>query len=93
MAIARVSDAQRYDLIAERAGRLEVALERLQEQIASGRRLLSPEQDPLGAWHLLAVKTRDEALLERAIRVVDLRFLPERIRLRLDPSVLVDQGA
>lgn len=55
--------------------------------------VLLPEQDPLGAWRLLAAKVRDEALLERAISVIDLRFLPNRMRLRLDPSVLTDQPA
>ena len=47
-----------------------------------------PEQDALAAWHLLAEKARDEALLERAVTVIDLRFLPERLRLRLDPAAL-----
>ena len=52
-----------------------------------------PEHDVLGAWHLLARKARDEALLERAITLVDLRFLPERLRLRLDPAALEDSNA
>jgi cell division protein FtsQ len=47
-----------------------------------------PEQDVLGAWHLLAEKARDDALLERAVTVIDLRFLPDRLRLRLDPAAL-----
>lgn len=47
-----------------------------------------PEQDVLGAWRLLARKAREDALLERAVTVVDLRFLPERLRLRLDPAAL-----
>ncbi len=55
--------------------------------------VMLPEQDPLTAWHLLAAKAREQGLLERAIRAVDLRLLPERIRLRLDPSVLVDRRA
>ncbi len=55
--------------------------------------VMLPERDPQSAWHLLAVKARDEALLERAVRVVDLRLLPERLRLGLDPSVLVDHRA
>ena len=55
--------------------------------------VLLPEQDPLGAWRLLAAKARDEALLERAIAVIDLRFLPKRMRLRLDPSALREQPA
>jgi cell division protein FtsQ len=47
-----------------------------------------PERDLHGAWHLLATKVREEALLERAITLIDLRFLPDRLRLRLDPSAL-----
>jgi cell division protein FtsQ len=47
-----------------------------------------PEQDAVGAWHLLAKKARDEALLERAVSVIDLRFLPKRLRLRLDAGAL-----
>jgi hypothetical protein len=42
---------------------------------------------------LLAARARDDALLDRAISVIDLRFLPNRMRLRLDPSVLTDQPA
>ena len=34
-----------------------------------------PEQDAVGAWHLLAEKARG-GLLERAVSVIDLRFLP-----------------
>ena len=55
--------------------------------------VLLPENDPQRAWRLLAAKARDDALLERAVKVIDLRFLPERIRLRLDPQVLEDQRA
>ena len=51
-----------------------------------------PEQDLLGAWRLLADKARDDALLERAATVIDLRFLPDRLRLRLDPAALEDGG-
>jgi cell division protein FtsQ len=51
-----------------------------------------PEDDLLDAWRVLAAKARDEALLERAVTVVDLRFLPERLRLRLDPAALEDGG-
>ena len=47
--------------------------------------VLLPERNALGAWRLLADKARDDALLERAVTVIDLRFLPERLRLRLDP--------
>jgi cell division protein FtsQ len=55
--------------------------------------VMLPEQDPQTAWRVLAAKAREEALLERAIRAVDLRLLPERIRLRLDPSVLTERPA
>ena len=47
-----------------------------------------PEQDAVGAWRLLAQKARDQALLDRAVSVIDLRFLPERLRLRLDAAAL-----
>ena len=52
--------------------------------------VLLPERNALGAWRLLADKARDDALLDRAITAIDLRFLPERLRLRLDPAVLPD---
>lgn len=52
-----------------------------------------PEHDVLGAWRLLARKVRDEGLLERAITLIDLRFLPDRVRLRLDPAALEDGDA
>jgi cell division protein FtsQ len=51
-----------------------------------------PERDVLGAWRMLAHKARDDALLERAVTVIDLRLLPERLRLRLDPAALEDGG-
>jgi cell division protein FtsQ len=47
-----------------------------------------PERDAVVAWHLLAQKARDEGLLDRAVSVIDLRLLPERLRLRLDPAAL-----
>ncbi|MGH6912182.1 MAG: cell division protein FtsQ/DivIB [Geminicoccales bacterium] len=55
--------------------------------------VLMPERDMLRAWRFLADKARDEALLERAVSVVDLRFLPNRLRLRLDPAALQDNKA
>jgi cell division protein FtsQ len=51
-----------------------------------------PERDPLGAWRVLADQARATALLERAVTVIDLRFLPERLRLRLDPAALAERG-
>ena len=50
--------------------------------------VLLPERNALGAWRLLADKARDDGLLDRAITVIDLRFLPGRLRLRLDPVAL-----
>ncbi len=54
--------------------------------------VLLPERNALGAWRLLADKAREEGLLERAITAIDLRFLPERLRLRLDPAALPDDA-
>lgn len=59
----------------------------------SGIDVLLPEDRVIEAWRLLAARAREDALLERAIRVVDLRFLPERLRLQLDPMALEEQGA
>lgn len=55
--------------------------------------VLLPEQNMLRAWRLLAEKAREDALLERAISVIDLRFLPNRLRLRLDTEALQDTKA
>ena len=55
--------------------------------------VLMPERNMLRAWRLLAAKAREDALLERAISVIDLRFLPDRLRLRLDPEALQDTKA
>ena len=55
--------------------------------------VLLPERNVLRAWRLLAQKAREDALLERAISVIDLRFLPTRLRLRLDPEALQDTKA
>lgn len=55
--------------------------------------VLLPEEGVLPAWRLLADREREQRLLDRAISVVDLRFLPERMRLRIDPTVLEDRGA
>jgi len=50
--------------------------------------VLLPEDGTLEAWRFLARKAREAGLLERAVTVVDLRFVPERLRLRLDPALL-----
>jgi cell division protein FtsQ len=45
---------------------------------------LLPEAAPDAAWRLLARKAEEDALHDRAVKVIVLRQLPERIRLRLD---------
>jgi cell division protein FtsQ len=55
--------------------------------------VLLPEDNPAAAWQVLAAEERDHALLERAVSLIDLRFLPGRIRLRLDPQGLAELGA
>ncbi len=55
--------------------------------------VLLPEAAPEAAWRFLAAQARDQALLERAISVVDLRFLPERMRLQLDVAAQEDDRA
>jgi cell division protein FtsQ len=62
-------------------------------RLDNGIDVLLPERNLLGAWRFLAVKAQGEALLERAISVVDLRFLPDRLRLRLQPTALQDSKA
>lgn len=49
MPISRVSDAQSFAFVSDRAGSLQVRIRTLQEQIASGRKLIRPDQDPIGA--------------------------------------------
>jgi flagellar hook-associated protein 3 FlgL len=49
MPITRVSDAQTFAFVADRAGSLQAKIRTLQAQIASGRKLTSPDQDPAGA--------------------------------------------
>jgi cell division protein FtsQ len=55
--------------------------------------VLLPERNMLRAWRFLAEKARADALLERAVSIIDLRFLPDRLRLRLDPEALQDTKA
>jgi cell division protein FtsQ len=55
--------------------------------------VLLPERSVLRAWRFLAAKAREEKLLERAVSVIDLRFLPSRLRLRLDPLALQETKA
>jgi flagellar hook-associated protein 3 FlgL len=49
MSIVRVSNAQTFALLVARTGRLEVTLRRLQDQVASGKRLVGPADDPAAA--------------------------------------------
>ena len=47
--------------------------------------VLLPEENLDAAWRVLADQEREHALLRRAVRVIDLRLLPDRIRLKLAP--------
>jgi flagellar hook-associated protein 3 FlgL len=49
MALTRIADGLTYAFLTDRANRLQVQLRVLQEQVASGRRLIDAEDDPLGA--------------------------------------------
>jgi flagellar hook-associated protein 3 FlgL len=53
MTIARVSDAGQFLFVQRRTQLVQVQIRELQEQIVSGRRLLRPEQDPLGAGQVV----------------------------------------
>lgn len=55
--------------------------------------VLLPEKAPLAAWRYLARTTREKALLDRAVLVIDLRQAPDRMRLKLDRTVFGDQQA
>ena len=66
MAISRVSDAQTFAFLTARTGRLQVQIRRLQEEIASGRRLLSPEEDVAGAAEVVRLDGSLAALAEHA---------------------------
>jgi flagellar hook-associated protein 3 FlgL len=62
MALTRISDQQAYAFFSDRAGRLQVSIQALQEQIASGRRLHAPEDNPLGAADATRIDTSLAAL-------------------------------
>jgi flagellar hook-associated protein 3 FlgL len=64
MSVTRVGDASTFTLLTERAGRLQVSLRSLQEQIATGRRLLTPDGDPLAAGQLVRAGTSLAALAQ-----------------------------
>ena len=55
--------------------------------------VLLPEQAPLEAWRYLARAVREDALLDRAVIIIDLRQAPDRMRLKLDPSVSENRRA
>jgi cell division protein FtsQ len=48
--------------------------------------VLLPEYGAGAAWRMLGRQAREDALLQRAVSVIDLRLLPERIRLQLAPQ-------
>src|SRR2546428_5278843 len=49
MTISRVSDAQSFSLLVDRTGQLQVSLQTLEQEVAGGKRLFTPDDDPLGA--------------------------------------------
>lgn len=57
MAISRVSDAQNFALISSRVSGLQARLAELRDQIATGRKFLRPEQDPLGASTVVRLRS------------------------------------
>jgi flagellar hook-associated protein 3 FlgL len=65
MAIGRVSDAQLFDALGRRAAGLQASLQRLTEQIASGRRLLLPADDPGGAAAVVRLEGALAGLAQR----------------------------
>lgn len=55
--------------------------------------VLLPAKAPLAAWRFLAHTAKQEALLDRAVVLIDLRQAPDRMRLKLDKAVFGDQQA
>src|SRR5262249_56361967 len=62
MPITRVSDAQRFDFLTDHANDLAVSISELNQQIATGKRLTSPEQDPLGSAQVVRAQSSLAAL-------------------------------
>jgi len=62
MPITRVSDAQTFGFLTSRIGQQQVAIQGLQDQLASGKRLLHPEDDPLGAAQAVRLNGALQAL-------------------------------
>lgn len=52
-----------------------------------------PEEDVERAWRTLGRLQREQQILERAVSTIDLRFLPDRIRVRLLPEALPERDA
>ena len=65
MPITRVSDAQTFNFLTARTGRFQTDILTLQEQIASGKRVVSPDQDPLGAAEVVRANANLAALAEQ----------------------------
>jgi len=59
MTISRVSDAQSFSLLVDRTGQLQVSLQTLEQEVSSGKRLFTPDDDPIGA----ATATRAQSSL------------------------------
>jgi len=59
MTISRVSDAQSFALLADRTGQLQASLQTLEQQVSSGKRIFTPDDDPLAA----AAATRAQSAL------------------------------
>jgi flagellar hook-associated protein 3 FlgL len=49
MGLSRVSDAQTFAFFVDRSNRIQASIHTLQQQIASGQRITTPEDDPLAA--------------------------------------------
>jgi flagellar hook-associated protein 3 FlgL len=64
MSVVRVSDAQTFTLFTERVGRLQASLRNLQEQIGSGKKFFSPDEDPLGAAQVVRLTSSLSAIDE-----------------------------
>ena len=62
-------------------------------RLDSNTDVLLPEDGLVPAWQTLGQLQRRERLLERAVGVIDLRFLPDRLQLRLLPEALPERAA
>lgn len=56
-------------------------------RLDSGQDVMLPEQNPAAAWTQLAALEREQSLLARDLKVIDMR-LPDRLTLKLNPSAL-----